>query len=225
MTKFADIFFQDYVYQQEPDGSYRFDSTKSDFALRNKNECIDTIFNVLGQIYSNIITNYKLRLTKINCDIMALDQALEKYSRDVYGELRLKARVNHLHGISSAAKKNLLKYSDYGIKIDSTAPYIHRKASVLFYWLSILKPFSIDLPKDITPATKKQLGPALEFHNEYISYILIMAALHPFGMEIRIHDKFELFKDFLYELHFRCLSRSSLEFFLHTYIERSMESN
>lgn len=221
MSNFADIFFQDYVYQQEPDGSYRFDPKTNDIALCNKNECIDTILSVLEKIYKNIIISNNLRLIRIKCDVVLLDQALEKYSRDVFGEIRLRARVEHSRNLSESSKANLLKYADYGIKIDSTAPYIHRKMAVLLYWLSTLKPFSTDFPADITLQMKERLGSALEFHNEYISYILVMAALVPFDMELNVHDNPDLFKDFLYELHYRNLSRSSLEFFLHTFIVKT----
>lgn len=218
MIKFSGAFLQDYVYMQEPNGDYRFDPKTGDIALRNKKEFIKAIFDVLKGIYSNIIKINNVKLYDIDCDIVLLDQALDKYSRDVYGESRLTARIENLKQLPDATKKQLLQCADYGIKIDSISPYIHRRIAVLLYWLSTLKPFSIKA-SNITPEQKKKLEPALEFHNEYMSYLLVMAALRIYNCQLSIHKSPELFHDFLYDLHYRKLSRSSLEFFLYAHIE------
>ncbi|MGP1458939.1 MAG: hypothetical protein ACTTKL_06490 [Treponema sp.] len=218
MINFSAAFLQDYVYMQEPNGDYRFDPKTGDIALRDKNASVNTIFDILRGIYSNIIKKNNVELYDIDCDVVLLDQALSKYSRDVYGESRLTARITHLKQLPEAAKKQLLQCADYGIKIDSTAPYIHRRIAVLLYWLSTLKPFSIKASA-ITPEQKIKLEPALEFHNEYMSYLLVMAALRVYNLQLGIHKSPQLFHDFLYDLHYRKLSRSSLEFFLYAHIE------
>jgi hypothetical protein len=205
----------DYVYLQNPDGLYIFDSKTGDFQLRDKNNVIDSILNILSKIYTNIITHYKIKHVKPDCNIVLLDQALDKYSRDIYGKKRLHARIEHCSQLTTMPKTALLRFSDYGLKIDSTSPYIHREISVLLYWLSVLKPFSIEPSGD----TIKALGLSGKFHNEYISYVFAQAALQPFNMKLVVHKNDVFFSEFLYDLHYRNLSRSSLELFLDLYIK------
>ena len=88
---------------------------------------------VLRQIYANIITQKNISIHQPNCNIILLDQALYKYSRDIYGEKRLEARIEHATQLTTTTKNNLLKFADYGFKIDSTSPYIHREIAVLLY--------------------------------------------------------------------------------------------
>ena len=211
---FSNHILLDYCYQQNPDGSYIFDSSTGDFKMRNKNDAIDAILGVLKNIYINIVTQKNIQLHEPDCNIILLDQALNKYSRDIYGGKRLQARINNNSQLTTTSRKNLLKYTDYGLKIDSTSPYIHREIAVLLYWLSVIKPFSIEP----TQQSIKSLGFAGKFHNEFVSYLLIQAALQLYDLKLTIHDNIVLFSDFLYDLHYRNLSRSSLEFFLHAYI-------
>jgi hypothetical protein len=211
---FSNHILLDYCYQQNPDDSYVFDSATDDLQLRNKNDAIDAILGILKQLYTNIIRENKIKVRDPDCNIVLLDQALYKYSRDIYGEKRLQARIDHNRQLTKTPKKNLLKFSDYGFKIDSTSPYIHREIAVLLYWLSVLKPFSIE-PE---PQSLKALGLAGKFHNEYISYLLAQSALRLYNLNLTIHNDLLYFNDFLYDLHYRNISRSSLEFFLHKFI-------
>jgi len=206
----------DYVYQQDSAGNYEFDSSTGDFKLRNKTEFVNSVLGILRQVYSNIITHYEVGFAEPQCNIVLLNQALMKYSRDIYGEKRLKARIDgNASHLPEAARENLSKFTDYGLKIDSTSPYIHREVSVLLYWLALLKPFSVDPSKEMM----KKVGLLAHFHNEYISYILVQAALNLYDLKIMVHKNQHDFHDFLYDLHYRNLSRSSLEFFLYRYIE------
>jgi hypothetical protein len=211
---FSNHILLDYDYKQNPDGTYIFDNATDDFQLRNKNDAIDAIFGVLKQIYTGIITQNNIIIKHPDCNIVLLDQALYKYSRDIYGGKRLEARIEHTTQLTTTPKKNLLKFDDYGFKINSTLPYIHREIAVLLYWLSVLKPFSIEP----TGSSLKALGLAGKFHNEYISYLLAQSALRLFNLKLTIHNDLLDFSEFLYDLHYRNLSRSSLEFFLNEYI-------
>ena len=211
---FSKHILWDYTYQQEPDGSYKFDPETEDLLLRNKNESIGVLFSILRKIYTGIITQNKINTHEPDCNVILLDQALNKYSRDIYGEMRLKARIDHLTQLTSTAKTNLSKFSDYGFKIDSTSPYLHREISVLLYWLSILKPFSIEPPPDVL----KSMGLLGKFHNEYISYLLVQASLQLYDLTLIVHRNPNRFAEFLYDLHYRHLSRSSLELFMWRYI-------
>ena len=207
--------FWDYIYLQNPeDNSYIYDPETHDLALRDKNGYVNSILSVLKQLYENIVTRNKMELHPPDCNVILLDQALEKYSRDIFGELRLKARIDNCPRLLPEYKETLLKFHDYGLKIDSVSPYVHREIAVMLYWLSALKPFSIEPPKE----TMKGLGLAGKFHNEYMSYLLVQSALQLFNRRLIIHTNQYLFCEFLYDLHYRQLSRSSLEFFLSQYI-------
>jgi len=214
---FASFLTIDFVYKQNPDGSYVFDETGG-FLLENNNGIIDTFLRVLREIYINIVKNKQINPGRIECNEYLLYQALTRYSRDIFGERRLDAKINWLGKIGRLTpqqRSNLENYSDYGFKVDSCNPYIHRRLSNLLYWLSVLKPFAIH-PED--NGIIKPLGVAFEFHNEYMSYLLSLAMLRPFNKTITIHNNRNLFADFLYELHFRSISRSSLEFCLNEHI-------
>jgi hypothetical protein len=175
------------------------------------------LLDILKKIYVGIISANSIRLEPLPlCYEQLLDQALARYSRDVFGEARLRAKLDNLKGHVSASELNGLEnFSDYGIKIDSCSPYVHRQAAVLLYWLSVLKPFSIKADSE----TIQDLGIAYDFHNEYVSYYLVLAMLKTLNWTIAIHENPDYFHDFLYDLHYRNLSRSSLEFFLHAYIK------
>ena len=177
---FSNHILFDYCYQQNPDGSYIFDPTTGDFKPRDKNNAVDAILGVLRQIYTDIITQKRIGLHEPDCNIILLDQALYKYSRDIYGGKRLQARINNNKQLTTTSRNNLLKYADYGLKIDSTSPYIHREIAVLLYWFSVIKPFSIEP----TQQSIKALGLAGKFHNEYISYLLVQAALQLYDLRL-----------------------------------------
>jgi len=212
---FSKHILWDYVYQQTPTGEYEFDSSTGDFTLRDKNEFISTILGILKQIYSNIILHNQVKLKEPDCNVILLDQALMKYSRDIYGETRLKARIEHITQLTSTANANLLKFTDYGFKVDSISPYVHREIAVLLYWLSVLKPFSVQPSPDMLD----KMSLAARFHNEFISYLLAQAALQIYNLKLTVHKNENNFFDFLYDLHYRNISRSSLEFCLDNYIE------
>jgi hypothetical protein len=214
----VDFIVRDFVYKQNPDTSYVIKNEK--FVLEDRNGIIDIILKTLEQIYTNIVTHYRLNPGRIECNVYLLDQALTRYSRDLFGETRLANKINQLKTlgrITDSQKEWLSEFSDYGFKIDSCRPYFHRQLSVLLYWLAALKPFAIYPEDDCSP---KELGVAFEFHNEYISYLLCLVFLKVFNITLTIHRNRDIFYDFLYDLHFRRMSRSSLEFFLGKYMER-----
>lgn len=146
---FTEFVIKDFVYQQNPDYSYPFDNGKLKPADRNA--IVDAILEMLKNIYTGIVQGKNLNPGEIRCNDYVLDQVLIRYSRDMFGEMRLHAKVEYLAkvgAITTEQKSHLEEYGDYGFKIDSCAPYLHRQVANLFYWLSVLKPFSI-YPKDI----------------------------------------------------------------------------
>ena len=211
----VDFIVKDFVYKQHPDGSYILDNGK--LQLANRNDIVDSILDTLGKIYSAIVKTHRANPGKIACNDYILDQVLIRYSRDIFGESRLKAKIDNLKTlgrITEVQREVLSEFQDYGFKTDSCSPYIHRQVANLLYWLSMLKPFAV-YPNDVSCAIK-ELGLAFIYHNEYVSYLLVLAILKTFNLTLDIHKTKQLFHDFLYDLHFRNLSRSSLEFFLHS---------
>ncbi|MDR2815170.1 MAG: hypothetical protein LBB62_00475, partial [Proteiniphilum sp.] len=143
--KLTDILLKDFIYKQNLDYSYNFNSDGS-FEQEDRNAVIDTIMSTLKKIYINIVTSNGLNPGKIECNCYLLAQALARYSRDIFGEKRLCARIDNLTKlgrITDTHKNQLVRFSDYGLKIDSRSPYVHRQLAVLLYWLSVLKPFSL----------------------------------------------------------------------------------
>jgi len=57
-----------------------------------------------------------------------------------------------------------------------------------------------------------------EYHNEFTTYVIVMMILELINCTIDIHETPPLFRQFLYDLHYRKLSRSALEFFLNHHI-------
>ena len=209
---------RDLVYKQNPESSYIIED--GELVRENINDVVDTFLEILEHIYTNIVTLNKVNPGRIECNEYLLNQALTRYSRDIFGELRLDAKIKNLKktgNITERQQSSLSEYSDYGFKIDSRNPYIHRQLSNFLYWLSVLKPFAI-YPEDISIV--KPLGVAFEFHNEYISYLLALALLKTLDRTLIIHKQRQLFYDFLYDLHYRNLARSSLEFFLYAFIKK-----
>lgn len=216
---FTDFIIKDFVYKQNPDNTYSLDNGR--LKLADRNIIVDAILEMLKTIYKGIVKADNTDIGKIMCNDYVLDQVLIRYSRDIFGEMRLHSKIEYLAkvgAITAEQKANLAEYGDYGFKTDSCAPYFDRQVSTLFYWLSVLKPFSI-YPKDIA-LVKAKLGVAFIFHNEYISYLLILSILKVFNVTLNIHKNKVFFRDFLYDLHFRNLSRSALEFFLYSNIEK-----
>jgi hypothetical protein len=213
----ADFVIKDFVYKQNPDTSYVINN--GDFLLEDRNAIVDTILDILKNIYTGIVQKNKISPGRIECNVYLLDQALTRYSRDVFGELRLNAKVAYLGKVGALTgnqQEQLARFSDYGLKIDSRSPYFHRHVGNLLYWLSVLKPFAIYTDGD---GLENGLGVAFEFHNEYISYLLVLSMLKVFNSTIDIHKRKDRFYDFLYDLHFRSLSRSSLDFFLNAHVK------
>jgi hypothetical protein len=221
--RLSEFIFNDFFYCQNPDGSYIF-GNDGDFQLADRNAVIDTILSTLEKMYKSIVIAKKINPGRIECNVYLLDKVLTRYSRDIFGEPRLQAKIENLTKlgrITSAQADQLSRFSDYGLKTDTCAPYIHRQLSVLLYWLSVLKPFAIYTDGS---GVEQQLGVAFEFHNEYMSYLLCLSFLKVFNCSLDIHANKDFFYDFLYDLHFRNLSRSSLEFFLYERVVKISKS-
>ena len=157
-------------------------------------------------------------------DPFALNQAMCRYSRDIFGEKRLYARMLHFrdkYNIQDADAEELINFEDYGLKVDSCNPYIHRRLACLLYWFSVLKPFRVF--QKLPVAENDNIYDFFEYHNEFTTYLLVMMILELVNCTINIHESPTLFKQFLYDLHYRKLSRSALEFFLnsHVYLKTS----
>jgi hypothetical protein len=204
------------MYQQDDDTRYVMEDGK--FLLVNRDEIADSILKNLDAIFDQYVGKDEQLHIERCYDPFALNQALCRYSRDIFGEKRLHARLLYLHdkfSIPKAEFDEMLKYEDYGLKVDSCSPYLHRRLSCLIYWFSVLKPFRVLIKPDIV----MNENIFLEHHNEWMTYILIMMVLKCVNCRVNIHEHLPTFRQFLYDLHYRKLSRSALEFFLDHHIK------
>jgi hypothetical protein len=213
----ASCLLKDFVYQQDEKTRYVFQNDK--FVLVNRDEIADTILMNIDAVFDRYFEKGELSSVERLYDPFALNQALCRYSRDIFGEKRLHARISYFvekYNVLEADIKEIMNYEDYGLKVDSCSPYIHRRIAGLFYWFSSLKPFRVNLKSTISESENTYIY--LEYHNEFTTYIMVMIVLECLNCKIDIHEDIPLFRQFLYDLHYRKLSRSALEFFLNHHI-------
>jgi hypothetical protein len=213
------LLFQDIVYVH--DGQYNYSFRDGNFVRRDRVKVINTIKAVADKLYTNLAENEpRLEICKPRIDYPALVAVLTRYSRDVYGFRRICAKIRHLKGVLDQKQKESLEAiiaegADFGFKIPSEQPYIERQTAALLYWFSVLKPFYLEY--EPTRGRKPPEAYIQAYFNEYFAYFMICLALYPVSITMEIHNSKAIFEEFLNQLHFRNLSRSSLEFFLPNY--------
>ena len=217
MQNLARYLLKDFMYQQDELTYYVF--RNDEFVLVNRDDVADSIITAIDAVFEQYLEKDILLSIETSYDPFALNQAMCRYSRDIFGEKRLHARIMHFqnkYNIQDKDAEELISYEDYGLKVDSCSPYIHRKLACLFYWFSALKPFRVT--QKSTVAENDSIYEFFECHNEFTTYILVMMILDLVNYSIDIHESTPLFRQFLYDLHYRKLSRSALEFFLNHHI-------
>lgn len=202
--------FSDYIYQQDINFEY---IDAPNLKKVSRNERFEFIQHLVNEIFKRTIPDCIRAYMTPKINPIAFYQAVGKFSRDVYGQKRLEARITGLEHISQIDE--IKQYKDYGFKVDSNNPYVHRIASVFLYWFSVIKPFSLEMSP--IPKGYAKLSVIYSFFNEYITYFLIQVALTGTNIQLSIEENWDYFVEFLSDLHFRNLSRSSLEFFLASY--------
>ncbi|MHC6203953.1 hypothetical protein ACYULU_12260 [Breznakiellaceae bacterium SP9] len=207
--------FQDAVFEHDEHYNYRINNGK--FIRRNRVVVAQRIGEFVDILYDDFITNNN-SFSRLNphIDYVALVTVLDRYSRDIYGCRRIKAKIMDIEAhvdssLLSGLEQIISDSADFGLKIPSGNPYIERQASVLLYWFSVLKPFHFDYRAGGVAPPPDYI---VSYFNEYLAYHLICLALYTQSVTLTIHKNIEVFKEFLNQLHFRNLSRSSLEFFL-----------
>jgi hypothetical protein len=212
----ANALLDDYSYQQDKNRNYILDADGW-FTKSPMKERVDIIRNYIEKIYQKrdpLIYGQGC----LNIDVIGLSNVLHRYSRDIYGQKRLECQINDLRiSIPSSRKDKILdNIAEFGCKTSSSDPYFYRKIAYLFYWFSLIKPFHLDYSKvDIVKIHNFEKF----YFNEYITYVLLQMVVIKYKennkvFELNIHNNSISFRNFLYDLHYRDLSRSSLEFFL-----------
>jgi len=207
--------FQDSVYEHDNSINYIFENGQ--FKRRDRVVVVNQVATMADKLYEILITGdttFSRCIPQI--DYPALLGVFTRYSRDIYGFRRISAKIRNLGSIITKNQKEQLEQiisegADFGFKVPSGNPYIERQAAVLLYWFSVLKPFHLIFKDGQNPPPESYIQ---SYFNEYFSYFLICLALHTQTVNLLIHENKEIFKEFLNQLHFRNLSRSSLEFFL-----------
>lgn len=219
--------FQDAIFEHDANINYVFQ--RGQFKRRNRGAVIKKIMDMAKIVYNLLPFESAARdrcLPIVNHS--ALLGVVSRYSRDIYGFRRIKAKLENLEKVvgntanfREEIESIISESGDFGFLIPSTSPYIHRQTSVLLYWFSVLKPFHLDFKEGAGSLPDRRI---IAYFNEYFAYALINIALHPNSEEMKIHENNVFFMDeFLNQLHFRNLSRSSLEFFLPSWIEQIQE--
>jgi len=225
MASFDDMFpnrsdcyfalFQDAVYEHDNNINYIFKSGR--FKRRDRLAVVNQVAAMADMLYEILVTG-DVAFTRCMplIDYPALLGVFTRYSRDIYGFRRISARIRSFGTALDQNQQEQLEQiisegADFGFKVPSGNPYIERQAAVLLYWFSVLKPFHLSFRDGHNPPPESYVQ---SYFNEYFSYFLICLALHTQTVNLSIHENKEIFKEFLNQLHFRNLSRSSLEFFL-----------
>jgi len=207
--------FQDAVYEHDNSMNYVFESGQ--FKRRNRIAVANRIKALSDLVYGNLAEG---DISFIRCqpliDYPALLGVFTRYSRDIYGFRRISAKIRNLGTILNPSQQTQLEQiisegADFGFKVPSGNPYIERQAAVLLYWFSVLKPFHLSYREGQNPPPESFIQ---SYFNEYFAYCLVCVALHPLSVDLTIHEDKDVFIEFLNQLHFRNLSRSSLDFFL-----------
>ena len=233
ITSLTELLLQDIFYKRDADNKYKL-NTKKEFITDNKiNEIVEHICTVIYQSWKSLIHQHQfLSGGKIHIDYTALKQVLIKYSRDVFGQRRLLAKLNEIPNY----QVHLNSMEIFGMKINSFNPYIHRRAGCFIYWCCMLKPFDFKIKKKsiIVPKNEQYI---VNCFNEITAYNLVRIMLGSCYIQkycnykecknkkkglserdcalcVKIDNDNEFFRDFLYDVHFRSLSRSSLELFM-----------
>jgi hypothetical protein len=208
--------FQDSVYIHDDRVKYTFNEN-GEFVRRNRVEIVNRIKELANRLYETFVQNdIAFQRCTPQIDYPALLSVLARYSRDVYGFRRISAKIYNLSGKIDEAQQSMLAQivldgADFGFKIPSENPYVERQAAVLLYWFSVLKPFHLEYSGSGGAALEAYIQ---AYFNEYFSYFLVCMAIHPQSVDFEIHKNKAQFEEFLNQLHYRNLSRSSLEFFL-----------
>ncbi|MDR0312015.1 MAG: hypothetical protein LBI14_00295 [Treponema sp.] len=216
----GEALLNDYAYCQKND-SYILDKNGW-FEKAKMNETLAYIQRQVINAYRNQDKSGKILSSGcIYIDMVGLADVLFRYSRDVFGQKRLEFQIESLTKNDLNKRELLIKnLSVFGCRTSSSEPYFYRKIGYLFYWFSMIKPFHLDLTKvDIT----KIPNPMKFYFNEYTTYALLKKIVdyhkeNNKKFQLTIHDDKYQLRYFLYDLHYRDLSRSSLEFFLKQYI-------
>ncbi|MCL2211898.1 MAG: hypothetical protein FWB95_08255 [Treponema sp.] len=232
ITSLSVLLLNDVLFKKDADNNYKL-NTKNEFIHGDINEILDRISENVTEYYKVLSQrNPFLNECEVYIDYIALKQVLIKYSRDVFGQKRLLAILKKVPNY----KTHLSSMETFGIKINSFNPYIHRRAGCFIYWCCVLKPFHIKINNENLTVPKEQEN-IIQCFNEEISYNLVRMMLASCSilkyctnakcelkklnltdndcyLKININDDSNFFNDFLYDVHFRALSRSSLELFM-----------
>jgi len=210
----------DYIYTQK--GDKYILAEDGWFEKSNMHEKIEFIIRQVDKIYMLFDKSGEILVPGcVYTDSLGIKDVLVRYSRDIFGQKRLEFQIESLSG-NDINRGKLIKDNlpQFGCRTTSSDPYFYRKIGYLFYWFSLIKPFHIDLRK--VDITKIKNGMKFYF-NEFITYVLLWYVVNNYKENnkkyvIKIHEDKLLFRHFLYDLHYRDLSRSSLEFFLKKFI-------
>lgn len=235
------------IFYKTKQGEYEL-GPNNEFSENDLNKIMDDLLPYLKGLISELSNRARfLAQYDLTIDYYALWQALHKFTRDIFGPRRLTAVLK-----KDPNYKNIRGYmKEFGLKMNSEDPNLHRRVAYFFYWFSVCKPFHVTKGEDVEdieiPEKQKYI---IEYFNEIITYGLIQMALSSCIIDIPICPKTEcknkkaglktgdclltitldqnenIFEKFLARLHSNKLNRSSLELLLsNSYISSRCKKN
>jgi hypothetical protein len=233
ITSLSELLLTDTIFERGADNRYKLGTENEFIPDSDINGTLDYIADCIHENLKKITLRKPfLNQCEVKIDYVALKQVLTKYSRDVFGQRRLLAILKSIPNYGA----HLNNMEIFGMKTNSFNPYLHRRAGCFMYWCCTLKPFHIITNEDglTIPENDRNL---MNTFNEFIAYMLVKLMLISCSilrhcnldeckykkaglldddcfLAINIADDEFLFKDFLYDVHFRSLSRSSFELFM-----------
>jgi len=150
----------------------------------------------------------------VRVDFLSLEAALERYTRDIFGCQRVVKFIENNFAAQAQwvpldNKKDFDKLKNdlieelqkVGLRIPSNDPDNHKKCAFLLYYLTLMRPFSIDVkPNDDAPKREKKAS----FNAAVCAYIINVTLS-------TTQDHFFQTQDLIRDLTLRTLSRSAME--------------
>jgi hypothetical protein len=118
----AACLLRDFVYEQDQNGDYSVSYGK--LKKNDKDNSANIIWKAIDDFYAKLLESSPDRslCDAISFDPIAFNQAMSRYSRDIFGESRLKAKLDSFKSVghlTTPEYDEACAFSDYGFKVDS----------------------------------------------------------------------------------------------------------
>ena len=188
--------------------------------LFNETYKIDILIKNFADVAYAVAEDLKINKSYVYVNKWGVFAALQRYSRDIFGFNRLKCCLES-NGVNGSSLDKIMRevkheYKGIGLRIVSEDPYMHKRIAFFIYYFSIIKPFSINYNQGlIGDLDEKKVKHIIHF-NAIVLLSCVQLILLSFKSENEtgyefIDKKYIYDQDFIHDLTYRSLNRSSLE--------------